>query len=175
MLPSNRSISSMFRVAILMALSASIGCTGRPAEVDSEKEALNILTSEFDAAVLESDDKGRVVHLKLEGPQVTDAAIDQLVHFKMLKHVSLRDASVTDAAMQKLRENKRLSALGITGTRVTDKGLKSLTEVASLRYVWVLVNDRLTETGVDGLKKSLPGVTIYVMNKKKPAPKTKTE
>ena len=167
----NRSMWLMLLPTLLL----STGCTGRPAEVDSEKEALKILASDYDAKVEEFDDKGRVVHLKLEGPQVTDAAVDQLVHFKMLKHVSLRDASVTDAAMQKLRENKRLSALGITGTRVTDKGLKSLVQVASLRYMWVLTNDRLTAAGVDSLKKALPGLSIYVMNKKKTPPKEKAE
>ncbi len=103
--------------------------------------------------------------LKLDGPHVDDDALAEVGQFKMLRWLSLSDAAVTDAGIEKLRDLKRLQSLGIAGTRVTDRGLSALQGNASLRWLWVTETDKLTPAGIQALKKALPAVTVYVLNR----------
>jgi hypothetical protein len=118
----------------------------------------------------EVDDQGDVVRVVLEGAQVTNEALDQVVKLPKLKSLSLAWSSVTDQGLEKLQNMTSLEALGITNTPVTDQGLKHLEAIPSLRYVWVCETDKLTKQGIASLRETIDGVNVYIMNE----PKKKT-
>lgn len=122
----------------------------------------------------ELDERGRVVKLKLDGAHVDDVALDEAAKFATLKDLSLAGASVTDFGLAKLKVLKRLEALGLTDTRISDEGMKTLATMPSLRWVWVTENSRLTSVGIEKLKRELPGINVYVMNRPKPKVTTTT-
>ncbi|CAN0092939.1 unnamed protein product, partial [Phaeothamnion confervicola] len=55
-----------------------------------------------------SDDLGRVVELKLDGPQVDDLALDHVAGLSELKVLSLYGSSVTDDGLEKLKGASKL-------------------------------------------------------------------
>jgi hypothetical protein len=148
------------------------GC--RPRELgpnDIEKAAMAALQDEYEPQEQKLDDKGRVIKLKLDGPHVDDAALEQVASFKYLRELSLARATVTDAGLLKLQPLKRLESLGLTETRVTDKGLLYLQKMPSLRNLWVTEGRGVTAAGIESLKKALPGLTVYVPNRQPPPSK----
>jgi len=156
-----RTVGPFLALAVLFP---GAGCRGTTGVNEQERAALGILQEEYEPQEHQVDDKGRVIKLKLEGTHVDDAALEQVRNFKVLRDLSLARASVTDAGLAKVQGLKRLEALGLTDTRVTDKGLAMLQKMPSLRYVWVTEGRGGSPTGVEALKKALPGVSVYVMN-----------
>lgn len=118
-------------------------------------------------AKFEFGDKGEVRRIVLEGPKVTDAALDDVIKFTELRQLSLARASVSDAGMLKLSQNMTwLVNLGITDTKVTDEGLQHLTKITTLQNVWVCENDKLTAAGIAAFKAPYPQINVHIMNKK---------
>jgi hypothetical protein len=154
-----RPARTFWLLAGLLAVAAPGGCRRDPAPIDAEQTALKVLEVYVPRTMV--DEEGHVINLKLEGPQVDDAAMEQVPHFTRLKSLSLAFAPVTDAGLAKVQELKRLEALGLVGTRVTDRGLSMLQKVVSLRQVWVRSNDRLTLAGIEALMRALPGISVY--------------
>jgi hypothetical protein len=104
---------------------------------------------------------GRVVELKLEGKQVTDAALDEVRKLPELRSLSLYGSSVTDAGLARLAEATKLEALGLGQTKVTRQGLAHQERLPSLRRVWVTEGPKLTAKDIDDFKaKAVPGVTV---------------
>ena len=132
---------------------------------DEEKRALKKLA--IYGAKSRLDEQSHVVRVVLEGKQVTNKALDEVVKLPELRSLSLGNSSVTDAGLLKLRELTMLDSLGITNTPVTDAGLKHLEGMPSLRYIWVCENDKLTPQGIASLRDALNGVNVYIMNQKK--------
>lgn len=125
-----------------------------------------------DAAVLEKlskynpehelDGKGRVWRLKLEGPGVVNEALEHARDLDALKSLSLYASSITDDGLANLLNNTQLEEIGLVSTRVSDRGLQHLARIPSLQRLWVSKDSPpLTRKGIDSLKKSLPGLTVY--------------
>lgn len=115
-------------------------------------------------ATFELDDASHVISVKLEGKQVTDRAIDEVVKLPEIRSLSLAKSSITDAGLAKLKRLAALESLGITDTPATDRGLKHLEAIPTLKFVWVCTTEQLTQQGVSSLQQVLPGVRIFVMN-----------
>ena len=62
--------------------------------------------------------------------------------------------------MADLAKSPRLNSLSLERTRITDAGLAELKNLRSLRELW-LDGASVTNTGVDELKKALPGLTTH--------------
>lgn len=115
-------------------------------------------------ATFELDDASHVVAVKLEGKQVTDRAIDEVVKLPEVRTLSFAKSSISDAGIAKLKRLTTLESLGITDTPVTDRGIKHLEEIPTLKFLWVCTTDKLTPQGVASLQQTVPGVRIFVMN-----------
>jgi len=105
---------------------------------------------------------GRVVSLKLEGRQVTDSVLDEVLKLPELKTLSLYGSAVTDAGLAKLTVATKIESLGLGKTAVTRKGLAHLERLPSLRWLWLTENPQITKADVvEFKKKAIPGVTVY--------------
>jgi hypothetical protein len=151
-----------YRTASLLLLVASLGvgagCSRKPAD-PSDAQTLEALAVYNPNPTV--DDRGRVVELKLEGPQVDDGALEHVAKFSELKTLSLYGSSITDEGLAMLRDARRLEALGLGKTKVTRRGLIHLERLPALRWLWVSHGSGLTAAQVEDFKKkAVPGITV---------------
>jgi len=97
--------------------------------------------------------------LNLSGLPVSDEALTMVPD--TVTELALVNAPVTDAGIPDLLRLTSLKRLNIAGTQITDDGLVALGGLQNLE--WVCVNrTRVTATGVDGLKRTRPGVEVMI-------------
>ena len=80
--------------------------------------------------------------LRLDGPEVTDAALEELAGLKQLQALDIWGTQVAGPGLKQLVGLRQLRSLDIANTQVTDEGLKGLAELKQLQFL------RLTETRV---------------------------
>ncbi len=88
-----------------------------------------------------------VFSVRLLGPQVTDAALKELVAFKNLTVLMLIKTQVTDAGLEELAGLKKLDKLILNSTKVTDAGFKELAGLKDLTSL-NLAGTRVTGAGL---------------------------
>lgn len=151
--------------ALCLWAMALVGGCGRAPEANLETAALSALLTEFKLEYHEKDEKGRVIDLRLEGPQFDDKALAHVARFPELEGLSLARSAVTDAGLEKLPVLKNLERITLIGTKVTNRGLKALGKMPSLQQVWLDESKQLTSSGIAALQAMLPGVNVHVMNR----------
>ncbi len=125
-----------------------------------------------------------LAELNLNGNSITDAGLERLRGIPNLRKLCLNDTLVTDAGITTLRDLanlqeltlggstritdvgvvqlhdlKKLENLQLHGDGITDRSLESLRTVVSLRELY-LVRTRVTDAGVNELKKALPKLQV---------------
>jgi len=146
---------------LLIGLSILVGgCRKKSEKETGDSKVLEALAPYNPRPTL--DEQGRVVELKLEGPQVDDKALGHVKNLAELKTLSLYGSSVTDGGLANLNEARRLEALGLGKTAVSRNGLTHLERLPALRWLWVTENKTLTPAQIEDFKKrAVPGVTVY--------------
>ena len=92
--------------------------------------------------------------------QITDAGMEHLKNLTNVTNLGLEGTQVTDAGLEHLKGLTNLSfLLGLSGTKITDAGLEHLKGLKKLKYV-SLQNTKVSQEGVDKLKKALPKCKI---------------
>jgi internalin A len=97
--------------------------------------------------------------LRLDGLEVTDAGLKDLVGMKNLTVLQLGVTKVTDAGLKHLAGLKQLAVLELHRTAVTDVGLLELVELKNLIKLDVS-ETKVTDKGVVKLRKALPNCRI---------------
>ncbi len=155
-----RHLRGVSAVAVLLAgCLLSAGCGKAPKLAAEDKPAIDALQSYHGAHKL--DNQGRVIELTLEGKHVDDLALDHVKALTALRRLSLYGASVTDDGIAKLHSLPRLEALGLADTQVTDNALLHLKKSPALAHLWVSKNGKITNKGLEALKRDLPGLVVY--------------
>jgi hypothetical protein len=130
--------------------------------------------------------------VRLDGAQVTDAGLKDLVSIRQLKYLFLYRTRVTDVGLKDLATLRQLEKLELQDNQITDAGLKELAAFAHLKKLLIgskitdsglkglasvtqleeldLWNAHVTDAGVKELKKALPGCKIYVRAKSESRP-----
>lgn len=84
-----------------------------------------------------------------------------LANCKGLKFLQLRSCPVSDATLAQLAKSPSLTSLLLVGcSGLTDAGLAQLSGAANLKWLLLEDNPKLTEEGVDALRKKLPQTKI---------------
>jgi hypothetical protein len=112
--------------------------------------------------VLSAISQSRMTKLRwiyVEGVNVTDAGLLELMHLQSLEEVAVRGTSVTDAGLERLAELPRLKTLNLRDTLVTDQGLRHLPRTLERLY---LARTAITDKGL-AIIAELPQLDILDM------------
>src|SRR5947207_2747880 len=92
---------------------------------------------------------------------VTDAAIEHILHLTGLRGLALWETNIGDRALDFIRNLSNLRWLDIGDTKVTDRGLTYLSEFSFLYYL-TLLEDAITDDGLRNLQnlRSLEGLDL---------------
>ncbi len=155
----------MFRLPMAIPLlMCCSGCTNSTnSALQSEKEAISVLATLYDFKTYKKNDQGYVVGVSLETESADDAALAEILKFKMMRYLSLRWTRVTDNGVQKLLQLKRLEELNIASTALSDRALGHLESSSTLRDIWITRSEKLTPIGIASLKKANPELRIHDM------------
>ena len=77
-------------------------------------------------ARIDRDQQGRVVGLDLEGPEITDDHLAQLLELPHLSGLSLSQTAVTDAGLAYVHVLKQLHFADLRDTQVSPQGVADL-------------------------------------------------
>jgi len=105
---------------------------------------------------------GRLVRLKtlrLCGTHITDFGLVSLESLANLEYLDLRGTAISGAGFVHLTRLQRLRSLSISYTRVNDQGLANLHAMTWIADVGLSAKG-VTPSGVDALKKAIPGVIV---------------
>jgi hypothetical protein len=150
-------LSSKPVVAVLVYVGL-LGCTKEVQIHTYDKDAIAAL--EPYAPKYEMNADGRVIKLRLEGPQVTDAVFEHVKQLTELNTLSLYGSAITDNGLTHLSGLGRLHSLGIGKTAISNRGLTSLKQIRNLRWIWITKSAK-TASGVEELKKTHKKLTVY--------------
>jgi Leucine-rich repeat (LRR) protein len=90
---------------------------------------------------------------------ISDNSIATIARFGRLKHLSLSKAMLTEVGMAELSKMNSLTHLDLTHIPITDTFVEVLGQMKSLKTLY-LHNARITQKGIDRLKKELPNCQI---------------
>ncbi len=93
---------------------------------------------------------------------VGDAGMPILAKLTKLEHLGLGGTKVTDAGLPALAALPALKELSLGGTAVTDKGLQALAACKSLATLNLNNKMKVTQQGIDKLKKALPSLNVVM-------------
>ncbi|MEW4452249.1 hypothetical protein AB1L30_06130 [Bremerella sp. JC817] len=94
--------------------------------------------------------------LSIDGEQLTNAGIAQLVALKNLHHLTIADGKqITDEALASVAQLRKLSELELVSLSITDEGIQHLHAMPYLSYVR-LSDLSINENAVNQLRQSLP-------------------
>lgn len=115
-----------------------------PETVDTDLRWLNY----FDAASIR--------FLSLNGPELTDTALDAVPYMPNLKTLKLCGAGITDDGLENLSKCPDITDLHLQfAPKVTDAGTRTLTRLTKLRRLCI-EHTQMTPRGVESLRRSLP-------------------
>ena len=112
-----------------------------------------------DAALAPLKDVLSLVDLNLATTKITDAGLANLKSLTNLGRLHLELTQTSDKGLEHLKGLSRLSYLNLYGAPVTDAGLEHLKALKSLRHLF-LWQTKTTEAGVAKLQKVLPDLRI---------------
>lgn len=98
--------------------------------------------------------------LYLGQSKVTDAGVKHLGKLNHLRDLSLSGTAITADGLEVLLDLKRLEALWIEDTQLGDEAIPILEKMKQLKRLWAKQGTKITPTGFDRLKKSLPDCDI---------------
>ncbi|MDB5174523.1 MAG: ribonuclease inhibitor [Phycisphaerales bacterium] len=101
----------------------------------------------------------QIYDLNLANTKVTDGGLKALEGMKNLHRLHLEKTAITDGGLPHLKGLASLEYLNLYNTAVTDAGLAQLEGLKGLKnlYLW---QSKVTDAGAEGLKKSLPTLSI---------------
>jgi hypothetical protein len=114
-----------------------------------------------DAALAHVRECRRTKVLLLDGSQATDDGLENIRRFGELEEMWLFNTQISDAGLQKLTHLKSLSVLDIRGTQVTDDGLKIVASLPAISLLY-LDSDRLTDEGLQHLRAAPHLVSLWL-------------
>jgi hypothetical protein len=106
----------------------------------------------------------RVIGVHLIGNQITDDALAHLEALTDLHVLRLIETRVTDAGLARLKGLTRLEVLFIAGgesSEITDNGLVHLKGLINLKALHIVFLDRITDSGVNELRRALPNLGVF--------------
>ena len=104
-------------------------------------------------------DAGAVEDLHLEGTQITDEGLKDVVKLRGLGFLDLDNTQITDAGLKEVAKLQNLWHLTIKNTQITDAGLLELANMQQLTYLG-LNSAKITDAGVAKIQKALPNCVI---------------
>jgi hypothetical protein len=93
---------------------------------------------------------------------VGDASIPLLARLPKLEILGLGGTKITDAGLPALAAFPALKELGLPATAVTDQGLQSLAACKTLTTLNLNKKMKVTQAGIDKLKKACPNLNVVV-------------
>jgi hypothetical protein len=102
-----------------------------------------------------------LTHLRIRGPGLDDAAIDEIVRLKSLLVLNLPRGSFTDAGLARLAELPELVQLRFHSPAVTDAGIAQLAKFPSLLRLH-LIDVQISEVGLAALAAMPELETLYL-------------
>src|SRR3954469_14904107 len=130
------------------------------ADADSVVVSLNMAGKQAtDEDLAQLKNLPKISQLNLANTAITDAGLANIAGLTNLTHLHLEKTAITDAGLANLKNLSNLQYLNLYSTSVSDAGLANLSGLANLKRVY-LWQTKVTAAGADGLKKSLPNLTI---------------
>jgi uncharacterized membrane protein/mono/diheme cytochrome c family protein len=102
---------------------------------------------------------GQIVWLKLSNTKITDASMPSVGKLSNLVKLHLNHTAITDKGIEQLANLKYLEYLNLFDTQISDAALLKLAQLKSLKKVF-LWQTKVTKTGVENLKKAIPGIEV---------------
>jgi len=90
----------------------------------------------------------------------TDSGLAHLKGMTSLRTLSLWNTQTTDAGLVHVKALDGLQRLDLSHTQITDAGLEQLKDLDSLQDLEFVGCERLSDAGIDCLKKALPKVEV---------------
>ena len=93
-----------------------------------------------------------IEELILDGTDITDRGISQLIALKKLRFLSCEITKLTNKSMDSIIQIKTLEELRLGGTRITNEGMRNLDSLAKLRTLSMMLT-KLNDQSMQHLKK----------------------
>ncbi len=103
--------------------------------------------------------KDQLVWLKLDGTNISDAAMKHVGALTNLRKLHLSNTPITDAGMSQLTNLQELRSLNLFATGITAEGLKSLASLKKLENIY-LYKTSVSGSEYESLRALLPSVRI---------------
>jgi hypothetical protein len=101
----------------------------------------------------------QLVWLKLDGANISDAAMKHVGALTNLRKLHLSNTPITDAGMSQLTNLQELRSLNLFATGITAEGLKSLASLKKLENIY-LYKTSVSGSEYESLRALLPSVRI---------------
>lgn len=111
----------------------------------------SILVSDLDRSDNQESVKKRSRVLRVSGPKVTDAGLQELADFHEFSALEINDTRVTGTGLAALKSHRGLKSLSLEGSPVTDRGLTHVSQFAELESL-DLGRTQVTNAGLAKLR-----------------------
>jgi hypothetical protein len=101
----------------------------------------------------------QLVWLKLDGAEISDAALKHVGALTKLRKLHLSNTPITDSGMGQLTNLQELRSLNLVATAVSAAGLKELSGLKKLENIY-LYKTSVTGSDFENLRAFLPSVRI---------------
>lgn len=108
-----------------------------------------------------ADGSTAIKSLQLDGSPIDDKGIAGIGKMKQLRSLSLCRTKVTNAGMATIQQLLRLRTLSIADTAVDEQGMICLGKCSNLLEI-TMSRQHITWPAIDAIRRSLPGVRIFV-------------
>lgn len=141
------------------------GLLGRPVSLRSNDMIVSPMApgsafSQAQVATLASVAPSQIVDLDLANADLTDAAMDSIVHLNALRRLKLGHNKLTDHAVGALRALSKLEVLSIyANAGITDASVETLAHMPRLRSVY-LWQTGITPSGIAKLERENPSLKV---------------
>ena len=99
--------------------------------------------------------------LYLDNCPITDQGLLSVGTISQLEFLTLNRTTITDYGIARLANLRCLRVLELDGTAVSDLGLRNLYCSSNLEEVRLRLNAKITQNGVNELRKRLPRASVY--------------
>jgi hypothetical protein len=107
--------------------------------------------------------------------KITDEGMENIAKVPTLTILNISGDDITDKGIKQIAQMPELNWLLIQGTKVTDEGLAELASLKKLGRLTISKDMKITQEGIQKLKKSLPKLTVDVNKAESPPKKPEAE
>lgn len=165
------------RWLVIVTVAVTIGCS-RPPEKRAESLARSLggravfdddrlFRFEMQRSRIRDDDLGQLVgwvpeveEIECTQTRITDQGVARLTGLGKLRKLTLSSTKITNAALGHLAGCPKLTDLYLVQTAIDDQAIDVLATMTNLRKLGLSGTD-LSPAGVERLRESLPGATIF--------------